>query len=190
MTEPTLTRGFLGLDRRGWPGTIVVAALVALIAVVLPMVNALVSPQRALPPGSVVDIGRGATFTAADGWSEDVEQTNPLQGRAVLTRGARSFLSEARPSTRSLEAEYAAFADIIRREAGAQLFNGATTFTTESGLTGIAGSYTGPTQEGTFMVFRADDTAVRVLAKGPPDAMATYLDDVGHMVQTLRIEAP
>ena len=35
--------------------------------------------------------------------------------------------------------------------------------------------------------FRSGDTAVRVLAKGPPDAMATYLDDVDGMVQTLRI---
>ena len=182
-----MTRGFLGLDRRGWPGTIVVAAIIATIAVGLPMLNTLVSPERSLPPGTVIDVGRATTFTAADGWSEDVEGTSRLQGRAELTKGAVSYVTEARPSTRSLEDEYARFADEIRHAAGAQLFNGATTFTTESGLTGISGSYTSPTADGVFAVFRSGDTAVRVLAKGPPDAMATYLDDVDGMVQTLRI---
>ena len=165
-----------------------VAAVVAFIAVGLPLLNALVSSQRPLAPGTVIDLGRGATFTAAGGWSEDVEQTNALQGRAVLARGALSFLAEARPSTRSLTAEYERLAQDIRRTAGAQLFNDATTFTTESGLTGIGGSYASPTGEGQFAVFRAADTVVRVVAKGPPDAMATYLDDVARMVQTLRIE--
>jgi hypothetical protein len=187
VTEQAMTRGFLGLDRRGWPGTIVVAALIAVIAVGLPVLNALVSPQRLLPPGTVIDVGRATTFTAAGGWSEDVEATSPQEGRAVLTKGAISYLTEARPSTQSLEDEYARFADDIRHSAGAQLFNSATTFTTESGLTGISGSYTSPMAEGVFAVFRAGDTAVRVLAKGPPDAMTTYLDDVERMVQTLRI---
>jgi len=190
VSEQAMTRGFLGLDRRGWPGTIVVAALIALIAVGLPMLNALVSSERSLPPGTVIDVGRATTFTAADGWSEDVERTSALEGRAVLTRGALSYLTEARPSTRSLEDEYARFADDIRHSAGAQLFNGATTFTTESGLTGISGSYASPTGDGIFAVFRSGDTAVRVLAKGPSDAMATYLGDIDRMVQTLRIGTP
>jgi hypothetical protein len=103
----------------------------------------------------------------------------------VLTR-VLSYLTEARPSTRSLEDEYARFHD-IRHSAGAQLFNGATTFTTESGLTGISGSYASPTGDGVFAVFRSGDTAVRVLAKGPSDAMASYLGDVDRMIQTLRI---
>src|SRR6188508_3309449 len=110
-----MTRGFLGLDRRGWPGTIVVAALIALIAVGLRLLNALVSPQRSLEPGTVIDVGRATTFTAADGWSEDVEATSRLEGRAELTRGALSYLTEARPSTLSLEDEYTRFADDIRQ---------------------------------------------------------------------------
>jgi hypothetical protein len=187
VSEQALTRGFLGLDRRGWPGTIIVAALLTFIAVGLPLLNALVSAERPLAPGTVVDVGRGVTFTAADGWSEDVEQTDRLQDRAVLALGALSLTVEARPSTRSLAEEYDLLAEEIRRTAGAQLFNDATTFTTESGLTGIGGSYTSPVGEGRFAVFRSGDTAVRLLAKGPPDAMATSLDDVAQMIQTLRI---
>ena len=65
-----------------------------------------------------------------------------------------------------------------------------TTFTTDGGLTGIAGSYSGPEAEGRFAVLQGDGTVVRVVATGPADAMANDLDEVGQMVQTLRIAAP
>ncbi len=39
-------------------------------------------------------------------------------------------------------------------------------------------------------MLQAGDTAVRLLAKGPPDAMAADLGDVKQMVQTLRIDTP
>ena len=146
-----MTRGFLGLDRRGWPGTIVVAALDR------PDRRRLADAQRARSRRSARShrarsstSGGRRRSPAADGWSEDVEQTSRLEGRAVLSRGALSYLTEARASARSLEDEYARFADDIRHSAGAQLFNGATTFTTESGLTGISGSYASPNAGGSL----------------------------------------
>ena len=188
VTEQAMTRGFLGLDRRGWPGTIVVAALIALIAVGLPMLNALVSPQRALPPGTVVDVGRATTFTAADGWSEDVERTSPLEGRAVLTHG-RAVLPDRGPTVDAIAG--GRVRPLRRRHP--PLGQARSCSTAPRPSRPRAGSRASPARTparpgtGCFAVLRSGDTAVRVLAKGPSDAMATYLDDVDRMVQTLRI---
>ncbi len=192
MSEPVVTSGgrggFLGLDRRGWPGTVVVALIAALVAVGLPLLNGLVSADRPLAAGSTVEVGRGVTFTAAAGWTLDAEQTNTR--RVALAQGPLSYVVEAAPATRSLPEEYERMAEEIRDSSGAQLFNGPGSFTTDDGLVGIVGSYGGQTSEGRFGVFQAGPTVVRVLAKGPPDAMAAGLDDVIFMARTLRIVPP
>ena len=189
-SEPAVTRDFLGLDRRGWPGAIAVAAVIAAVAIGLPLLNSLVSADRPVAPGTVIDVGRAVSFTAAGGWSIDAEKTNALRDTAVLHKGALALMVESQASDRSLADEYGRLADEIRSTAGVQLFNGATTFTTDGGLNGIGGSYSSPESEGRFAVLRAGETVVRVLAKGPPDAMAADLGDVQQMVQTLRIEQP
>jgi hypothetical protein len=190
MSERAVTRGFLGLDRRGWPGAIAVALVAAAVAVGLPVLNELVSADRVLPPGSVVDVGMGVSFTAADGWSLNADETNSLRYIVLIHKGALSLEVEARSSDGSLTDEYARLAEEIRGSPGVQLFNDATTFTTDGGLTGIAGSYSGPEAEGRFAVLEAGGTVVRVVARGPADAMANDVDEVEQMVQTLRIEAP
>ena len=117
-------RGFLGLDRRGWPGTVVVALIAALIAVGLPLLNGLVSADRPVPAGSTVEVGRGVTFTAADGWTLDAEQTSTRADRVELAQGPLTYAVEAAPATRSLPEEYERMAAEIRDSSGAQLFNG------------------------------------------------------------------
>ena len=172
-----MTAGLLGLDRRGWPGTIVVAAIVALVAAGLPFLNGLVSADRPLAPGAVLQVGRAVRFTAAEGWSLDVEQTDPRRRSVVIHRGALSLRITTRESNSSLDEEF-------------ERLNEASTFTTAGGLTGIAGSYSAPASEGRFAVLRSGDTAVRVVARGLPDAMADGLDDVNAMVQSLQIGTP
>ncbi len=166
------------------------AAIVALVAVGLPFLNGLVSADRPVAPGAVLQVGRGVRFTAAEGWSLDVEQTDPRRRSVVIHRGALSLRITARESNSSLDEEFQRLAAEIRDSSGAQLFNEASTFTTAGGLTGIAGSYSAPASEGRFAVLRSGDTAVRVVARGLPDAMADGLDDVNAMVQSLRIGAP
>jgi len=194
VSEPVLTSGgpggFLGLDRRGWPGTIIVALIAALIAVGLPLLNDLVSADRALQAGSTVEVGRGVSFRAADGWSLDAERTSTGADRVVLAQGALSYAVEAATAIRPLPLEFERFADEIRASSGAQLFNGPESVTTDDGLVGIVGSYSAPTSEGRFGVFQAGPTVVRVLAEGPPDAMAAGVDDVIEMTRSLRIVLP
>ena len=189
-SEPAVTRGFLGLDRRGWPGTIAVAAVIAAVAIGLPLLNSLVSADRTVAPGEVIDVGRGVSFAAADGWSIDAEHTDAARDTVLIHQGALALMVEARASDRSLPDEYDRLAEEIRSSAGVQLLNGATPFTTDGGLTGIGGSYSSPESEGRFAVLQTGDTAVRLLAKGPPDAMARGLGDVRRMVQALRIDRP
>lgn len=194
MSEPVVTsgvpRGFLGLDRRGWPGTVIVALIAALIAIGLPLVNGFVAADRPVPAGSTVEVGRGVTFTAADGWTLDAEQTSTRTDRVELAQGALTYAVEAATATRTLPEEYERMAAEIRDSSGAQLFNGPAPFTTDDGLVGIVGSYGSSTSEGRFGVFQAGPTVVRVLAHGPPDAMAAGLDDVSFMTRTLRIVPP
>jgi hypothetical protein len=194
VSEPVLTsggtNGFLGLDRRGWPGTVIVALIAALIAVGLPLLNDAVSSGRPLRAGSTVDVGRGVTFTAADGWSFDDRHATPRADRVELSQGALSYAVEAATATRPLPIEFERFAEEIRDSSGAQLFNGPDSVTTDQGLVGIVGSYSGPSSEGRFGVFQAGQTVVRVLAEGPPDAMAAGIDDVVAMTRSLQIVLP
>jgi hypothetical protein len=194
VSEPALTSGgaggFLGLDRRGWPGTVIVALIAALIAVGLPLVNDLVSGDRPLEAGSTVDVGRGVTFRAADGWTLDAERTSTRDGRVTLAQGALSYVVEAGTATLPLPVEFERFAEEIRDRSGAQLFNGPGSVETDDGLVGIIGSYSAATSEGRFGVFQAGPTVVRVLAQGPPDAMAAGFDDVVSMTRSIQIVVP
>jgi hypothetical protein len=149
-----------------------------------------VSADQPVEPGTAIDVGRGVAFTAVDGWSIDAEQTDAQRDIVVLHKGPLALLFEARASDRSLPEEYDRLAEEIRSGAGVQLFNGATAFTTDGGLTGMGGSYSSPESEGRFAVLQAGDTVVRLLAKGPPDAMAADLGDLEQMVQSLRIGPP
>jgi hypothetical protein len=191
VSEPALTsggtNGFLGLDRRGWPGTVIVALIAALIAVGLPLLNDLVSSDRALEAGETVEVGPHVSFMAADGWSLDDERTSPRADRVDLSQGALSYVVEAATATRQLPLEFERFAEEIRDSSGAQLFNGPESVTTDQGLVGIVGSYSATTSEGRFGVFQAGPVLVRVLAHGPPDAMAAGIDDVVAMTRSLEI---
>jgi hypothetical protein len=194
VSEPVLTSdgtsGFLGLDRRGWPGTVIVALVAAFIAVGLPLLNDLVASDRALEAGETVEVGQHVTFTAADGWSLDAERTSPQADRVELSQGALSYTVDAATATRQLPFEFERFAEEIRDGSGAQLFNGPDSVTTDQGLVGIVGSYNAPTSEGRFGVFQAGSVLVRVLAEGPPDAMAAGIDDVVSMTRSLQIVLP
>jgi hypothetical protein len=191
VSEPALTsggtNGFLGLDRRGWPGTVIVALIAALIAVGLPLLNDLVSSDQALEAGETVEVGPHVSFRAADGWSLDDERTSPRADRVDLSQGALSYVVEAATATRQLPLEFERFAEEIRDSSGAQLFNGPESVTTDQGLVGIVGSYSATTSEGRFGVFQAGPVLVRVLAHGPPDAMAAGIDDVVAMTRSLEI---
>ena len=191
MSEPVLTSGgaggFLGLDRRGWPGTIIVALIAAFIAVGLPVLNDLVSSGRPLEAGETVEVGQHVSFTAADGWSLESEGTTTSGHRVVLAQGALSYAVEAATATQPLPLEFEQFADEIRGSSGAQLFNGPSSVTTDQGLVGIVGSYNAPTSEGRFGVLQAGSVLVRMLAEGPPDAMAAGIDDVIAMTRSLEI---
>jgi len=64
-----MTRGFLGLDRRGWPGTIAVAALIALIAVGLPvLVRYRIDWERVAPSVAVFAWAAGICVVLAAGF--------------------------------------------------------------------------------------------------------------------------
>ena len=188
---PPAARGFLGLDPRGWPGTIAVALVVAAHRRRPPRSSTTWSrPSGALPAGSVVDVGRGVSFVAADGWSLDAETSAALGDAVRLDKGGLSLSIQAVPAVRPLPDEYARLADEIRHTDGAQLFNDTTTFTTDAGLAGIGGSWASAESEGRFAVFQGGDTTIRLVAKGPPDAMASGVDDLERMAQTLRVEGP
>jgi hypothetical protein len=185
-TNQAASSGFLGLDRRGWPGTIAVAVVAAAIALGLPLLNHLVAADRHLGNGTVLTVGRGVSFEVSDGWHLDRRGTRAGSADVVIDRGPLSLEVRARATSGSLELEYGRVADEIRRTPGVQLFNDASPIETTTGLRGLRGSYTGPATEGRFAVFTTDGTTVVVLVKGPPVVLANNLDDVNRVLGTLR----
>jgi hypothetical protein len=177
----------LGLDRRGWPGTIVVAIAIVAIAIGLPVVNALVSAGRPLAAGTELDAGHGVRLRVPEGW-QLTSRREAAASSVTIQRGSTTLQIRSSPSRGGLDEEYDRVADGIRDGRGVQLLSDPTTFVTTSGLVGQRGSYAGPTTEGRFLVLVGGGTTIVATVKAPSGELRGGIDAANQVLRTLRWE--
>jgi hypothetical protein len=187
-----------GLDRRTLRPTLAVFALVILMSVVLPVINASVPYHDIARAGDVVELEGDVTFVPEAGWgiTSGLRAGHaPLSGQypatAVVEDGALKFTLRTGPfhgDTMQLIDQIEATSDALNRGRGVRINGTPTTVITTQGKEGASVHVTGPHTSGVIAAFVFGDRGVEAVATGPSDAGAdpsvAVLRMIGSISQT------
>jgi hypothetical protein len=169
-----------GLDRRTLRPTLAVFALVILMSVVLPVINASVPYHDIARAGDVVELEGQVTFVPQAGWgiTSGLRAGHaPLSGEypstAVVEHGALKFTVRTGPfhgDTMQLLDQIEATSEALNRGRGVRINSTPTTVITTQGKEGASVHVTGPHTSGVIAAFVFGDRGVEAVATGPSDA--------------------
>jgi hypothetical protein len=169
-----------GLDRRTLRPTLVVFALVIVMSVVLPVINASVPYHDIVRAGDVIEIEGDVTFVPETGWgiTSGLRAGHaPLSGQypatAVVEDGALKFTLRTGPfhgDTEQLLDQIEATSEALNRGRGVRIAGAPTTVITTQGKQGASVHVTGPHTSGVIAAFVFGDRGVEAVATGPSDA--------------------
>ncbi|UMB68195.1 hypothetical protein [Mycobacterium paraterrae] len=169
-----------GLDRRTLRPTLAVFALVFVMSVVLPVVNATVPYHDIVRAGDVMQLEGGVTFVPEAGWgiTSGVRAGHPpISGQypssATVENGALKFTvrtGEFRGDANQLLDQIEATSDALNQGRGVHITGAPATITTAQGKQGATVRVTGPHTGGLIASFVFDGRGVEAVATGPTDA--------------------
>jgi hypothetical protein len=184
-----------GLDRRTLRPTLAVFALVILMSVVLPVINASVPYHDIARAGDVVELEGDVTFAPEAGWgitSGLRAGHSPLSGQypatAVVEDGALKFTLRTGPfhgDTVQLIDQIEATSEALNRGRGVRINGTPTTVITTQGKEGASVHVTGPHTSGVIAAFVFGDRGVEAVATGPSDAGAEPSVAVLRMIDSI-----
>jgi hypothetical protein len=185
-----------GLDRRTLRPTLAVFALVILMSVVLPVINASVPYHDIARAGDVVELEGDVTFAPEAGWgiTSGLRAGHaPLSGQypatAVVEDGALKFTLRTGPfhgDTMQLIDQIEATSEALNRGRGVRINGTPTTVITTQGKEGASVHVTGPHTSGVIAAFVFGDRGVEAVATGPSDAGAEPSVAVSRMIDSIR----
>ena len=168
-----------GLDRRTLRPTLVVFALVVLMSVVLPVINATVPYHDIVRPGDVMQIEGDVTFVPEAGWgiTSGVRAGHaPISGQyppsATVEDGALKFTlrtGQFRGDAAQLLDQIEATSEALSQGRGVHITGTPTTIVTSQGKQGATVRVTGPHTGGMIAAFVFDGRGVEAVATGPTD---------------------
>jgi hypothetical protein len=169
-----------GLDRRTLRPTLAVFALVVVMSVVLPVINATVPYHDIVRPGDVMQIEGDVTFVPEAGWgvTSGVRAGHaPISGQyppsATVEDGALKFTlrtGQFRGDADQLLDQIEATSQALNQGRGVHITGAPTTITTSQGKQGATVRVTGPHTGGLIAAFVFDGHGVEAVATGPTDA--------------------
>ncbi|WIM88036.1 hypothetical protein PT015_00425 [Candidatus Mycobacterium wuenschmannii] len=169
-----------GLDRRTLRPTLVVFALVFLMSVVLPVINATVPYHDIVRPGDVMQVEGDVTFIPEAGWgvTSGVRAGHaPISGQypaaATVEDGALKFTvrtGEFHGDADQLLDQIEATSEALNQGRGVHITGAPKTIVTAAGKEGATVRVTGPHTAGLIAAFVFDDRGVEAIATGPTDA--------------------
>jgi hypothetical protein len=184
-----------GLDRRTLRPTLAVFALVILMSVVLPVINASVPYHDIARAGDVVELEGDVTFAPEAGWgiTSGLRAGHaPLSGQypatAVVEDGALKFTLRTGPfhgDTMQLIDQIEATSEALNRGRGVRINGTPTTVITTQGKEGASVHVTGPHTSGVIAAFVFGDRGVEAVATGPSDAGAEPSVAVSRMIDSI-----
>jgi hypothetical protein len=184
-----------GLDRRTLRPTLAVFALVILMSVVLPVINASVPYHDIARAGDVIELEGDFTFAPEAGWgiTSGLRAGHaPLSGQypatAVVEDGALKFTLRTGPfhgDTMQLIDQIEATSEALNRGRGVRINGTPTTVITTQGKEGASVHVTGPHTSGVIAAFVFGDRGVEAVATGPSDAGAEPSVAVLRMIDSI-----
>lgn len=169
-----------GLDRRTLRPTLAVFALVILMSVVLPVINATVPYHDRVRAGDVMEIEGDVTFVPEAGWgitsglraghaplSGEYPATATVEDGAIkFTVRTGSFHGDADKLLDQIETT----SDALNGSRGVHVTGAPTTIVTNQGKQGATVRVTGPHTAGVIAAFVFGSRGVEAVATGPTDA--------------------
>jgi hypothetical protein len=158
---------WLGMDKRGLPYALIALVLLVVLTRVVPAVNAAIEWDDPVKAGDVIDLGGGIQFTPPVGWQlEDGVRVGAPVDNPVRPESARALLVNGNTEIAIVTGKWDGTADELldqtdrlRNVSGAtedqsfKVTGDRTTFTTTSGIVGVAEPYTSATGDGTAYAF-------------------------------------
>jgi hypothetical protein len=191
----------LGIDKRTIAPALLVLGLLVLLAFVVPAIDDAVPYDDPIVAGDVMDlVGGRLTFVPADGWNR-VDGSLVGEG-AVEVPGSASVLTmediSVSITTGAFEGTPDELLDQINRvnEAlkdprGLGASGARQTVTTESGIVGVAETFTGVDQKGITAAFVVDvdgtSVGVEVVVKGSVQSMSDHFDEIVAMLDSIAL---
>jgi hypothetical protein len=169
-----------GLDRRTLRPTLTVFALVVVMSVLLPVINATVPYHDIVRPGDVMQIEGDVTIVPEAGWgvTSGVRAGHaPISGQyppsATVEDGALKFTlrtGQFRGDAAQLLDQIEATSEALSQGRGVHITGAPTTIVTAQGKQGATVRVTGPHTGGLIAAFVFDGRGVEAVATGPTDA--------------------
>lgn len=185
-----------GLDRRTLRPTLAVFALVVVMSVVLPVVNAAVPYHDIVRAGDVMRIQGDVTFVPEAGWgvTSGVRAGHaPISGQypasATIEDGALKFTLRTgsfRGDADQLLDQIQTTSDELNRGRGVHITGTPATVVTAQGKQGATLRVTGPHTRGLIAAFVFGDRGVEAVATGPTDADTTQSAAVVRMIASIK----
>jgi hypothetical protein len=184
-----------GVDRRTIAPTLAVFALVILMSVVLPVVNAKVPYADIVKAGDVVELQGDVTFVPEAGWgiTSGVRAGNaPLSGEYPATASvedrAVKFTVHTAPfdgDANKLLDQIETTSEALNHGRGVQVASVHTTIVTDQGKQGATARVTGPRTGGVIAAFVFNGRGVEAVATGPSDTGSEPTAAVFRMIRSI-----
>lgn len=185
-----------GLDRRTIAPTLAVFALVIVMSVVLPLINAAVPYRDTVKAGDIMELRGDVTFVPAAGWgiTSGVRAGQaPLSGAypddATVVKANVTFTVRTAPFHGDADAlldQIEKTSDALNRGRGVHVTSLHTTIVTEQGQQGATAQVTGPQIGGVIAAFVFDRLGVEAEATGPTEVAAEPASAVIGMIRSIR----
>jgi hypothetical protein len=186
---------WFGLDRRTIAPTVAVFALVILMSVVLPVINATVPYRDIVRAGDILEVQGDVTFVPEPGWgiTSGLRAGNaPLSGEypatATVEDGALKFTVRTGHfdgNASKLLDQIEATSEALNRGRGVHVTGAQKTIITDQGKQGMTVRITGPHSGGVIAAFVFDGRGVEAVATGPSDAGAEPTAAVFRMIRSI-----
>jgi hypothetical protein len=191
----------LGIDKRTIAPALVVLGLLILLAFVVPAIDDAVPYDDPIRAGDVMDlVGGRLTFVPAEGWNR-VDGSLVGEG-SVEAPGSASLLTmedisvsittgafEGTPD--ELLDQINAVNEDLKDPRGLGASGARQTVTTDSGLVGVAETFTGLEQRGVTAAFVVDvdgtSVGVEVVVKGSVESMSDHFDRIVAMLDSIAL---
>ncbi len=184
-----------GLDRRTIAPTLAVFALVIVMSVVLPLINAAVPYRDTVKAGEVIELQGDVTFIPRAGWgiTSGVRAGHaPLSGAypdsATVVKANVTFTVRTAPFHGDADAllnQIEKTSDALNRGRGVHVTSLHTTIVTEQGQQGATAQVTGPQIGGVIAAFVFDNHGVEAEATGPSEVGSESASAVVGMIRSI-----
>ena len=184
-----------GVDRRTIAPTLAVFALVIVMSVVLPVINAMVPYDDIVKAGDVLKLEGDVTVVPEAGWgiTSGVRAGNaPLSGEypatATVEHGALKFrvhTGRFDGDANKLLDQIETTSEALNRGRGVHVAGAHTTIVTDHGKQGATARVTGPHTGGVIAAFVFDRRGVEAVATGPSEAGPELTASVFRMIRSI-----